>query len=140
MTPRKRKSRVYWRAQGGARRAWFDGRDYADVGGKREPLIAAGERSATTDPDVATQLAAERLAALEAARQLRPIGGTRLNAAAMARLHQETDAGAFESLRAAGRAYGLSDVVVGRILRGSSSRPSRPMMRPRPRSWWGSSC
>ena len=56
MTPRKRKSRVYWREQGGARRAWFDGRDYAEVGGTREPLVPPGERLATTDPDVATQL------------------------------------------------------------------------------------
>jgi hypothetical protein len=33
MIPRKRKSRIYWRDQGGASRAWFDGRDYRDVGG-----------------------------------------------------------------------------------------------------------
>lgn len=46
-----------WRKQGGARRAWFDGRDYRDVGGKLESLIAAGERFATTNPDVATRLA-----------------------------------------------------------------------------------
>jgi hypothetical protein len=45
----------------------LDGRDYSDVRGRREPLIAPGERSATTDPDVATQLAAERLQELEAA-------------------------------------------------------------------------
>jgi hypothetical protein len=51
----------------GGRRAWFDARDYADVGGKLEPLIAAGERFATRDPDIATKLAAERLAELEAA-------------------------------------------------------------------------
>jgi integrase len=90
MTPRKRKSRVYWREQGGARRAWFDGRDYSDVGGRREPLIAPGERSATTDPDVATQLAAERLQELEAARRQRAFHGGRAvetQLGAFARLH-----------------------------------------------------
>jgi hypothetical protein len=55
MTPRKRKSRVYWREQGGERRAWFDGRDYRDVGGKLEPLVPAGgtvrdDRSRRRDP------------------------------------------------------------------------------------------
>nr|MBA2302182.1 site-specific integrase [Acidobacteriota bacterium] len=77
MTPRKRKSRIYWRSQGGARRAWFDGRDYAEVGGGREPLIASGERFATTDPDVATQLAAARLTELETARRRRAFHGGR---------------------------------------------------------------
>jgi integrase len=55
---------------------------------------------------------------LEAARQLRPLGGTTLDAAGMARLRSEWDEGQFASLRAVGRAYGVSDVVVGRILRG----------------------
>jgi hypothetical protein len=90
MTPRRRKSRVYWRDQGGGRRAWFDGRDYADVGGKLEPLVARGERYATTDPDVATRLASDRLAELESARRCRAFHGgraveTRLGA--FARLH-----------------------------------------------------
>jgi integrase len=75
MTPRKRKSRVYWREQGGARRAYFDGRDYRDVGGRLEPLVTPGERFATTDPDVATRLAGERLAELEAARRRRAFHG-----------------------------------------------------------------
>jgi integrase len=90
MTPRKRKSRIYWREQGGARRAWFDGRDYADVGGRREPLVASGERAATTDPDVATQLAAERLQELETARRQRAFHGGRAvetQLGAFARLH-----------------------------------------------------
>jgi len=75
MTPRKRKSRVYWRNQGGTLRAYFDGRDYRDVGGRREPLMAPGEAFATTDPDVATRLAGERLTELEAARRRRAFHG-----------------------------------------------------------------
>lgn len=90
MTPRRRNSRVYWREQGGARRAYFDGRDFREVGGKLEPLIAPGERFATTDPDVATQLAAERLAELETARRNRAFHGGRAvetQLGAFARLH-----------------------------------------------------
>ena len=75
MTPRKRKSRIYWRNRGGARRAYGDFRDYADVGGKLEPLIAASERFATTDPDVAAKLAGERFTELEAARRRRALYG-----------------------------------------------------------------
>jgi integrase len=71
MTPRKRKSRIYWREQGGVGRAWFDGRDYRDVGGRLEALVAPGERFATTDPDVATRLAGQRLEELETARRRR---------------------------------------------------------------------
>jgi hypothetical protein len=67
MTPRKRKSRIYWR--GG--RAWGDFRDYADAGGRREPLIADGERLATTDADMAEALAVARLGELRQARQRR---------------------------------------------------------------------
>jgi integrase len=90
MTPRKRRSRIYWRDRGGERRAWFDGRDFQDVGGKLEPLVAAGERLATTDPDVATRLASERLDQLEAARKRRAFNGGRAvetQLAAFARLH-----------------------------------------------------
>jgi integrase len=89
MAPRKRKSRVYWRDQGGARRAWFDGRDYGEVGGKLEPLVARGERFATTDSDVATRLAGERLAELENARRRHAFhGNTAAPALAdFARLH-----------------------------------------------------
>ena len=75
MTPRKRKSRIYWRTRSGARRAWFDGRDYADVGGKLEPLILLGEHFATMDTDVATKLAKDRLDELEAARRRRALFG-----------------------------------------------------------------
>jgi hypothetical protein len=55
---------------------------------------------------------------LEAARQLRPLGGTSVDADAMARVGQGWAVGRYASRRAAGRAYGVSDVVVGRILRG----------------------
>ena len=75
MTPRKRQSRVFWRVQGGSRRAWGDFRDFADVGGKREPLLPLGERFATTDPDIAIRLALRRLEELEAARKRRTITG-----------------------------------------------------------------
>ena len=58
---------------------------------------------------------------LEAARQLRPLGGTTLDAEAIARLRADWAAGECPSKRAAGRAYGGSDVIVGRILRGSNA-------------------
>ena len=75
MTPRKRQSRVFWRVQSGSRRAWADFRDFADVGGKREPLIPLGERFATTDPDLALRLALRRLEELEGARKRRTLTG-----------------------------------------------------------------
>ncbi len=39
--------------RGGARRAYGDFRDNADVGGKREPLIPVGERRGVADPEFA---------------------------------------------------------------------------------------
>lgn len=66
--PRKRKSRIYWRERGGVPRAYLDARDFADVGGGREPLIAPGETFATADADVAASLASARIRELEAAR------------------------------------------------------------------------
>jgi integrase len=90
MTPRKRKSRIYWREQGGACRAWFDGRDYRDVGGRLEPLVAPGERFATSDPDVATRLASQRLQEFETARRRRAFHDGRAvetQLGAFARLH-----------------------------------------------------
>ena len=50
---------MYWRAQGGERRAWAD---FRDLGGKREPLKIPGEKRATTDPKLAEVLCAQRLA------------------------------------------------------------------------------
>jgi integrase len=71
MTPRKRKSRIYWRAS----RAWGDFRDYADAGGRLEALTPAGERLATRDPDIAQALASARLRELDALRRGRALHG-----------------------------------------------------------------
>src|SRR5688572_11153298 len=71
MGSRKRKSRIWWRNG----RAWGDFRDYADVGGKREPLRFAGERVSTEDADVAEMLAQRRLADLRALRARRRNSG-----------------------------------------------------------------
>jgi hypothetical protein len=60
----KREGRVY--AKRG--RFYADFRDFADVGGRQEALRLRGERSATTDRDVAAKLAADRLEELRAAR------------------------------------------------------------------------
>lgn len=69
--PPKRSSRIYWRGK----RAWADFRDYADVGGGREPLVAEGERYATTDLDIAQKLVAARLRDLTARRSNKTILG-----------------------------------------------------------------
>lgn len=73
--PPRRKSRIYTRTRGGQTRYYADFRDYADVGGGREALIARGESFATTDPDVANRLAQERLQELEAKRRKRGLLG-----------------------------------------------------------------
>lgn len=70
----KRGTRIYWRERGGARRAYAD---FRDLGGGREALVAPGEKVATTDPDVAGKLAADRLAAIEAGRRSRALLGVR---------------------------------------------------------------
>jgi hypothetical protein len=75
MTSKRRRGRVYWRDRAGTRRAYADFRDYADVGGKLEPLIAPGERFATTDSDVAAKLGRDRFAELEAAHRRRALYG-----------------------------------------------------------------
>lgn len=57
---RTKRNRIYWRSRGGVEpRAYVDLRD---LGGGREPLVAPGEKRATTDPDVAAKLAADRVA------------------------------------------------------------------------------
>jgi len=61
---------------------------------------------------------------LHAALLLRPLGGTTLDSEAMERLRGEWTPGAYHSKRAASRAYGVSDVVVGRILRGAQEAAS----------------
>ena len=70
--PRPRKGgRIYWRTRGGSRRAYADFRDYADVGGGLEALTPADQKYATSDPDVAAELVAARLQALNRARLLK---------------------------------------------------------------------
>jgi integrase len=59
---RKAKSRIYWRGQGGERRAYGD---FRNMGGGQEALIPEGERRATTDAVVAEMLVAKRLAELQ---------------------------------------------------------------------------
>jgi hypothetical protein len=54
----RKKSRIYWRNQGGVQRAYGN---FRDVGGGREALIPEGETRATTDPVVADALVAKRL-------------------------------------------------------------------------------
>jgi integrase len=71
----KRKSRIYWRGKGSARRAYADYRDFSDVGGGREALIAADEKLATSDPDIAQALAAARLKELDTLRRGRALHG-----------------------------------------------------------------
>jgi len=69
------RTRIYWRERGGAKRAYADLRDYADVGGGREALIARGEKLATTDATTAHVLLARRLEELDAARRGRALHG-----------------------------------------------------------------
>lgn len=59
---RKARSRIYWRDQGGERRAYAD---FRDIGGGREALVAPGEHRATTDRLIAEKLMANRLSELQ---------------------------------------------------------------------------
>ena len=61
MKRQRGKSRIYWREPGGTTRAYADLRDYADVGGGREALVAEGEKLATADETTAQVLLARRL-------------------------------------------------------------------------------
>src|SRR5207245_6109871 len=65
MSKRKERQRLFTKSQGGQVRFYFDARDYADVGGKREALILPEQRYAVTDRAVAEALAAQRLAQLQ---------------------------------------------------------------------------
>ncbi len=82
-------TRIYWRKRGGVRRAYADLREYADVGGRRETLVAPGERLATSDPATAQVLLARRIEQLEGLRRGRAIHGLAGQAtlAEFARLH-----------------------------------------------------
>jgi integrase len=66
---------IYWRDQGGVKRAWADLRAYADVGGKREALKADPEKLATTDPAIAQDLLARRIKEFDARRRGRALHG-----------------------------------------------------------------
>src|SRR6059036_611922 len=70
-----KKSRIYWRERGGTKRAYADLRDYADVGGGREAIVAPGEKLATPDETTAQVLLARRLEQLDAARRGRALHG-----------------------------------------------------------------
>jgi len=70
----RRKQRIYWRERGGAKRAYADFRDYADVGGGKEALAIPGEGRATTDARTAELLAARRLDELNTLRARRRVG------------------------------------------------------------------
>jgi integrase len=70
----RRRQRIYWRERGGARRAYGDFRDYADVGGGLQALVVPGEQRAATDPHAAEVLAAQRLNELDALRARRRAG------------------------------------------------------------------
>jgi len=69
MKRQRGKSRIYWRERGGTTRAYADLRDYADVGGGREALVAAEEKLATADETTAQVLLARRLEELDGIRR-----------------------------------------------------------------------
>src|SRR2546425_590969 len=75
MGRQSKKSRIYWGEGGGRRRGYADVRDYADVGGGREALVAEGEKLATANETTAQVLLARRLEQLDAARRGRALHG-----------------------------------------------------------------
>ncbi len=75
MSTRMKNSRIYWRERGGTKRAYADLRDYADVGGGREALVAEGEKLATADETTAQVLLARRLKQLDGSRRGRALHG-----------------------------------------------------------------
>lgn len=77
MASKKAKSRIYWREQGGERRAYAD---FRDLGGGREALIPPDENRATTDRVIAEKLVADRLAALQEAKRDRALTGIKRRA------------------------------------------------------------
>src|SRR5439155_21580639 len=68
-------ARTYRGQRGDTRRAYADLRDYADVGGCREALLAPGELLATADQTTAQVLLARRLEQLDATRRGRALHG-----------------------------------------------------------------
>ena len=75
MGRQSKQSRIYWRERGGTRRAYADLRDYADVGGGREALVAEAEKLATADDTTAQVLLARWLKQLDGARRGRALHG-----------------------------------------------------------------
>src|SRR5437762_9234909 len=75
MGKQSKKSRIYGRERGGTRRAYADLRDYADVGGGREAIVAPGEKLSTPDETTAQVLLARRLEQLDATRRGRALHG-----------------------------------------------------------------
>lgn len=71
----KPKPHIYWRDRGGVQRAYADLRAYTDVGGRREALVAPGEKLATADAATAQTLLARRIEELEALRRGRTLLG-----------------------------------------------------------------
>ena len=71
----KTRTPIYWRERGGVRRAYADLRGYRDVGGRQEPLVAPGEKRATSDPVTAQVLLARRLEQLDGLRRGRALHG-----------------------------------------------------------------
>lgn len=66
MARRRQRDRLYYREG----RGWYgDFRDFADVGGKREAMIAAGRQNPTEDRDEASGLVTQRLEALKDRRE-----------------------------------------------------------------------
>jgi integrase len=88
------RTHIYWRDRGGVRRAYADLREYADVGGGREPLVAPAEKLATSDPATAQVLLARRLEQLDGLRRGRALHGLEGQAtlAEFARSHLEAKA------------------------------------------------
>lgn len=76
----KSSKRIFWRVRGAARRGYGDFRDYGDVGGRQEALVARGEKLATSDPDVAQAIVAARLKELDELRRGRALHGDRKRA------------------------------------------------------------
>jgi integrase len=109
------------------RRAYADFRDYADVGGKREALVAEGYPSATSDPDVALALLATRLRDLDARRRGLILHGDRpqstLYALAALDLRSKVEAGRLSRSYAATREQQLTTVFA--ILGGTTDAECR---------------
>jgi integrase len=113
--PRKRTSRIYVRERGGVARHYGDFRDFADVGGGQEALVAPGERVATSDTETAQALADVRLRQLQNLRRQRDRLG----------LHPQADLAfaADQALRAKALAESVSyswletsEIMVGRAV------------------------